>query len=104
MIWLTKSDLEIEGPPSRKDLFWALAATPIFILQIVSVIRRIMRSFDSEPLRLTRYINLEVLASEPTVDFAAAVALYSMILIFSSFLLWGCGLQLQRWFFWRTRT
>ena len=104
MIWLTKSDLEDEGPPSRKDLFWTLAAAPLFILQIASVIRRIMRSFDGEPLRFSRYVDLEMLASEPTLDFAAAVALYSMILIWSSFLLWACGLQLQRWFFWRTRT
>ena len=103
MLWHSRSELEAEGRPSRNELFWAVAATPLFLFQIVGWTRRIIDGLHGEPLVISSWFDLYALRSEPTWHFAAGVAMYVIFIAFALVLLWACSLQLQRWLFWRNR-
>lgn len=104
MLWHSKSELEEEGRPARKELFWAAAATPLLLFQAVAWISRVIRGFQGEPLEISGWFDIHALRSEPTWHFAAGVGLYLALIAFALLLLWACTLQFQRWLYWRGRT
>ncbi|WP_409676645.1 hypothetical protein [Blastomonas sp.] len=85
-------------------MLWALAATPLLLFQILSWSKRIIGGFQGEPLQVSRWLELDVLKSDPTWHFTAAVVVYLIFIAFAALLLWACALQFQRWLFWRRRT
>ena len=101
MLLHSQSELEDEGRPSRKELFWAVAATPLLLSQIVSNTIRILHGFQGAPLKISGWFDVYVLRSQSTWHFAAAVGLYVVFIAFALLLLWACTLQFQRWLFWR---
>ena len=103
MIWHSKSELESEGRPNRKEIFYAIAATPILLTQIIAWTCRIFRGFQGDALTVSSVLEIEVLKSEPTWHFAAAIAMYLTLIVIALLLLGACTLQFQRWLFWRRR-
>lgn len=103
MLWHTKSELQEEGPPTRKDMFWATLAIPLLIFQIVSWSSRIIGGFQGKPLKISSFFEIDVSASDPTWQFAAAVTMYFVFIAFAILILYGCTLQFQRWLFWQNR-
>ena len=100
----SRSELEVEGRSSRKELFWAAAISPLLLFQIVGWTLRIIRGFQGEPLEISSWFDLYALRSEPTWHFAGGVAMYLIFIAFALVLLWACSLQFQRWLFWRSRS
>lgn len=103
MIWHSRSELEEEGPPSRKELFWAIAATPLLLFQIFSWSHRIVRGFSGEPLVISRLFEISALRLDASWHFAAGIAMYVIFIAFALLLLWACSLQFQRWSHWKHR-
>src|SRR5688500_15028825 len=103
MLWLSKADLEEEGPPSRKEMFWALAATPLLLLQIIAWSWRLFQGLRGEPLPISNWRGIEVLRTGSSWHFAAGVALYLVLIAVALLLLWACALQFQCWSYWRGR-
>ena len=101
MLWHSRSELEEEGRPARKELFWAVAVTPLLLSQIVDWTIRIIQGFQGEPLEISSWFDIYASWSEPTWHFAAGVALYVALIVFALLLLWACTLQFQRWLYWR---
>jgi hypothetical protein len=95
--------LEEQGPPTRKEMFWAIAVTPLLIAQIASMIRRIVVAFQGDPFQFSIFIPIEVARSGSSWQFAAVIAFYAVLIVFLTIILWACALQLQRWVFWRRR-
>lgn len=104
MLWNSRSELEAQGPPTRKDKFWAIVVTPLLIAQIASMIRRIVVALQGEPFQISIFIPIEVTRSGSSWQFAAVIAFYAMLIVFLTIILWACALQLQRWVFWRRRS
>ena len=104
MLWLSRSELIEEGRPTRKELFFAVALTPLLLFQIVTLTIRIIRGFRGWPLEISGLLDIYVLRSEQTWHFAAGVTLYIALIAFALFVLWGCTLLFQRWLFWLERT
>ena len=103
MIFNSRSELEEQGPPERKELLWAMAATPLLLLQIISWSLRIARGFAGEMLIISSYFEIRALRSDASWHFAAGVAMYGLFIAFALLLLWACSLQFQRWFHWKHR-
>lgn len=103
MLWHSKTELERDGRPNRKELFLALAATPLLLFQITAWSLRIVRGVQGEPLPVSTWLEIELFRSASSSLFAVGVALYLLCIVFASLLLWGCALQLQRWFYWNGR-
>ena len=104
MFWHSKAELEDEGPPSRKEMFWAVAITPLLLFQISAWSVRVFRAFGGEPLSITRWLGkIDVSRTGPSWQFAAGILLYLVLIAFALFLLWACTLQFQRWSYWRGR-
>jgi hypothetical protein len=103
MLLFSRLELEAEGPPRRAVLLSAVALTPILCLQIVTWVLRILSGFEGEPLQVSAWFDIDVLVSEPTWHFAAAVMMYVIMIAFSLLLLWACSLQFQLWWYWRGR-
>lgn len=103
MLWYSKAELENEGPPSRKEMLWSVAATPILLFQIIAWSLRIVRGFRGEPLQVSSWFEIDVLRSEPSWHFPAGVVMHLSFITFALFLLWACTLQFQRWLYWRGR-
>jgi hypothetical protein len=101
MLWHSRSELEAEGPPTKNEMFWVIAVTPLLIAQIASMIRRIVVGFQGDPFQISIFIPIEVTRSGSSWPFAAVIALYAVLIVFLTILLWACALQLQRWAFWR---
>ena len=104
MLLHSRSELEAEGPPSRKELFWAAAATPLLLFQIIIWSKRVIDGFRGQPLQLSIFFEIEALKSDPNWHFAVVVGIYIVCIAFAALLLWACTLQFQRWLFWRGRT
>ena len=104
MLWHSETELEYEGRPSRKEMFWAVAATPLFIFQVIAWSLRIIRGFDGQPLVISSLFNIYASRSEPSWHFAAGVMMYVIFIAFALLLLWASALQFQRWLYWRHRT
>jgi len=103
MLLYPQAELEEEGPPSRKEMFWALAAIPVLLLQITVWSLRVIRGFRGEPLQLSSSLGIEVRPTDPSWHFAAGVALYLVAIVFALLMLWVCAVQFQRWSYWRGR-
>ena len=103
MIWHSRIELEREGSPSRKELLWALTATPLLLAQIVVWSLRIIRGFDGEPLIVSSLFEIDFIRAEPSWHFAAGVAMYIACIAIAVVLLWACTLQFQRWAYWRRK-
>ena len=104
MLRYSEIELENEGRPSRKELLWAVAATPLLIVQVIGWSLRLIRGFRGQPLEISSWFDIYVSRSEPSWHFAAGVAMYVVFLAFALLLLWACTLQFQRWLYWRHRT
>ena len=104
MLWHSRTELEEQGPPTRKEMFWAIAVTPLLIAQTASMIRRIVVAFQGDPFQISIFIPIEVARSGSSWQFAAVIAFYAVLIVFLTIILWACALQLQRWVFWRRRS
>jgi hypothetical protein len=103
MVWHSRSELEEEGPPTRKELFWAIAVTPLLLFQIVGWSVRIGRGLTGETLTISRVFEIYALRSDSSWLFAAGVVMYVIFIAFALLLLWACSLQFQRWYHWKYR-
>lgn len=103
MLWLSRTDLEDEGPPSRKEMFYAVAAAPLLVFQIASWSLRVWYGFRGAPLEVSGLLAINVHWSESQWQFAAGLTMYCVFIAFALLLLWACCLQLQRWLYWRGR-
>lgn len=103
MLWHSKTELENEGPPSRKELLWAILVTPLLLFQIISWSYRIIGGFNGEPLQISSWFEVDVLQSGSSWHFTAGVAMYLVFIAFALLLLWACALQFQRWLHWRRK-
>lgn len=102
MLWRSKAELEKEGRPSLNEIFWALAATPLLLFQIVGCGVRIFRGLRGEPLQVSSWFEIDVFLSDPSWSFAGGVTMYMIFIAFWLLLLWVCVLQIQRWLYWRS--
>lgn len=104
MIWPSQRELESNGPPSRRDLIWALAATPLLLSQIVIWTIRVVSSFDGQPLVVSSLLDISVMRAGESWAYLTAVGFYVVASVIVLFLLWGCALEFQRWAYWRRRS
>lgn len=104
MIWHSQIELENSGPPTRRELFWAIAATPLLLSQIVIWSIRLIRSFNGEPLVVSSLLDISVMQAGGSWIYPAAVGFYLVTIVIVLFLLWSCTLELQRWAYWRRRS
>lgn len=101
MLLLTKTELETEGPPSRKELQLGLIATAVVVAQASVFVYRLVKSIGGEPLSLLFFNNVHI--AEPGWHYLGGVAIYVAGIAGCLFILWGCGLQFQRWLYWKRK-
>lgn len=101
MLLHTQTELETEGRPSRKELLLALVATVLVVAQASSFLYRLVRSIGGEPLSLLFFADVRI--GEPGWHYLGGVAIYVAGIAVCLFILWACGLQFQRWLYWKRR-
>jgi bacteriorhodopsin len=103
MFWHSQSKLRALGRPHRKELFVAVALTPLLLLQIVTWTTRVVRGLQGEPLVISVLFGHDITASGPSWQLFGGMALYGVVIAIALLLLRACARQLQRWLFWRKR-
>ena len=100
---LTEEELLEDGRPTRSDIFWTLLGGPLVALQVTVSIWRLVSAAFGKPLIVSGWFDITVSTASPWWHLAGGVMCHLVILIALSFVLWGCAVQIQRWWFWRKR-
>ena len=103
MYLLTEEELLADGRPTRSDMFWVLVGGPLVALQVGVTIWRLVNAAFGKPLVVSGWFDIAVSAASPWWHLVAGVAFHLVILTILSLVLWGCAMQIQRWWFWRKR-
>ena len=103
MIWHTEDELLHEGRPPRREMFWVVVALPLLLTQASVTVYRLFSALSGEELLISGWFDISVSPASPWWHYAGGLLFHTVILLFLLALLWACGLQIQRWWFWRGR-
>ncbi|MDX2211436.1 MAG: hypothetical protein SFV20_13890 [Sphingopyxis sp.] len=103
MMWLSVSELEEEGPPSRNVMVWVMIAVPIILTQISVFLYRLVQSLNGHPLEISERLGIVAHIDGPAWAYVTAALFYTVLIALFMVLLWGCALNFQSWLYWRRK-